>query len=83
MDEETRGSSSASPGPHDQNTFPTISVGEFDETWTPPNGWDGPDAVLYKSFDNMTNLVFMEGDQKVNMVPMVNGKVGIFICWSQ
>ena len=60
----------------DQYTSPTVSVGYYDEIWTQPNGWNGPGDVLYKSFDNMTDLVFMEGDRKVNIVPRVRGKVG-------
>ena len=45
------------------------------KTWTPPPGWTGPDAALYRSFDNMIGLIYMEGTQQRNYTPLVAGKV--------
>ena len=46
-----------------------------DEAWNPPCNWDGPEVVLYRSFDKSDGLDFMEGTQQMNIVPLVSGKV--------
>ena len=71
VDEETDRPSSGPSRNEDQYTSPTVSVEYYDEIWTPPDGWDGPDAVLYRSFDDVADLIFMEGDERVNIVPIV------------
>ena len=46
-----------------------------DEDWNPPSNWNGPEAVLYRHFDNSSDLAFMEGTQQIHIVPLVSGKV--------
>ena len=43
--------------------------------WTPPSGWTGPSAALYRTFDSLDGLVLMEGIQQIGAVPPVSGKV--------
>ena len=54
-----------------QTTIPTVSDGE----WTPLDGWAGPSAVLYRSFDISDGLVFIEERVAMGPVPLVPGKV--------
>ena len=75
VDAETNGMRLSTPGSQSENPSPIVP--EFNEIWTRPTGWNGPAAVLYRSLDDVTELVFMEGSQRVNMVPMVSGQVGL------
>ena len=43
--------------------------------WFPPAGWTGPDAALYRSFDNMIGLVLVEGIKQRTYVPLTHGQV--------
>ena len=45
------------------------------DTWKQPPEWNGTDPVLYRSFDNADGLVFMEGTQQINTMPLVSGQV--------
>ena len=45
------------------------------ETWIPPNGWTGPDAAVYWSFDSSDGFVLMEGTKEKGLVPLVTGQV--------
>ena len=45
--------------------------------WVPPSGWQGPEVVFYQRFDGSYGLVLMEGNQQVDSVPLVSGKVRI------
>ena len=45
-------------------------------TWIKPSRWNGPDAVLYRSFDSSDRLFLMEGTEaEINSVLLVSGKV--------
>ena len=45
-------------------------------TWTPPDGWDEPEVVVYRSFDTMDCMRLMEGTQESDSLVLVPGKVG-------
>ena len=48
--------------------------------WPEPDGWTGPDAVLYFSFDTLDDdLVLMEGTQQMDFDALADGKVGVFL----
>ena len=54
----------------------TTSLMVTDGTWNQPSGWNGPFAVLYRSFDSSDGLVLMEGNEAADIpVPLVAGKV--------
>ena len=48
---------------------------QSDETWSSPPSWSGPDAALYRSFDDSDGLVLREGFTMINIIPFVSGKV--------
>ena len=43
--------------------------------WVQPFGWTGPCPALYRSFDNMDDLMFMEGTEQKNYASLVSGQV--------
>ena len=45
------------------------------EGWGLQPRWKGPKAVLYVSLDDSDRLVFMEGTQELNHIPLVSGQV--------
>ena len=44
--------------------------------WMQPEGWTGPDPVLYWSFNNLDGLVLMAGTQQKKYDALTDGKVG-------
>ena len=46
-----------------------------DKTMNPRSGWNGPPAVLYRSFDNSYGLVLMERSLQINQINLLSGKV--------
>ena len=53
----------------------TSAMASEDETWNPRSGWNGPPAVLYRSFDNSHGLVHMERSIQISQVNLLSGKV--------
>ena len=49
---------------------------EHEEGWVKPNGWTGPEPVLYWSLDTLKGLVLMEGTQQKYYDALTKGKVG-------
>ena len=43
--------------------------------WFAPNGWTGPDPILYWSLDTLEDMILMEGTQASKFAPLVSGKV--------
>ena len=43
--------------------------------WIESNGWTGPDAVLYRSFDSNVGMMFMEATEQKDYPPLASGKV--------
>ena len=41
------------------------------KTWTPLFSWTGPDAALYRGFDNMIGWTYMVGSQQRNHAPLI------------
>ena len=48
--------------------------------WIEPNGWIGPDPVLYWNFDTPERMSLMEGTEESNFPPLVSGKVILQNC---
>ena len=56
--------------------FTVNYTGEYDLViGGPPVVWNGPPAVLYRSFDTLTGLGLMAGSGISNYDPLVPGKV--------
>ena len=47
-------------------------------SWISPAGWNGPDPVVYNSFDNLHAIKLMEETQQANY-PLIQGQV--FYCY--
>ena len=43
--------------------------------WNPSGYWNGPPAVLYRSFDTLTGLSLMASNVTINYQALVPGKV--------
>ena len=56
----------------------TVTILDFGEIWEPLSGWTGPNSALYRSFDDLDGLVLMEGNERVDSITLVSGKVNHF-----
>ena len=45
------------------------------EVRSAPRGWNGPPAVLYRSFDTLTGIKLMEGNSQIDYDALIPGKV--------
>ena len=55
--------------------FKACNQDSSNDAWTPTVGWNGTCPVLYWSFDNIGDLVLMEGTSQIEYVSVVPGKV--------
>ena len=45
--------------------------------WMVPDGWTGPEPILYWNFDNLDGLVLMEGTEQKHYDALTDGKVRV------
>ena len=63
-----------------RSSFPVYSSGsimdvEHEEGWVKPDGWTGPEPILYWNLDTLEGLVLMEGTQQRDFDALTEGKV--------
>ena len=63
----------ATRGPEIQDQTTSLMVSN--RSWNAPSEWTGPDAVVYRSFDNPDGLVLMQGTQQMTSLSLISGKV--------
>ena len=61
-------------------SVPVYSSGSIPDPvgWSEPDGWTGPDPVLYWSFDNLDGLMLMEQTQQAVYDALTDGKVRVY-----
>ena len=47
--------------------------------WGPPGVWNGPPAIIYRSFDTLTELGLMAGTRASNYEALISGKVNRYV----
>ena len=47
--------------------------------WSEPDGWTGPDPVLYWSFNTLDDLTLMEQTQQVDFDALTDGNVNRYL----
>ena len=60
-----------------QNVFLVVKSGlpEYKREVWPARDWDGPHAVLYRSFDTLAGIKLMEGNRTIDYDVLIPGKV--------
>ena len=61
--------------------IPVYSSGSIQDPvgWSEPDGWTGPEPVLYWSFNTLDDLMLMEETQQVDYDALTDGKVNRYL----
>ena len=62
-------------------SVPVYSSGSIPDPvgWSEPEGWTGPDPILYWSFNTLDDLTLMEETQQADFDVLTDGKVNRYL----